>query len=135
MYDGDARSCGTKPRCSATTSTSSVRAKSAISHISSNRAASLRRHEADGAHHRRNIGIALALEAAEHGRQPNAERRQPIHEPPGDFRRPSSFVRGMKLDRRHTQFMRHVEIHAQAGVETGKHTEGPFVGHRKVASG
>ena len=97
-----------------------------LAHLVEPRGPRRRRHQADRAHHRRNIGVAFAFESAEHGRQPNAERREPIQEPAGDFGRPSPLVRRMQLDRRHAQFMRHVEIHAQAGVDTGEHTQRPF---------
>ena len=44
-----------------------------------------------------------------------------------------AFVRGVELDRGNAQFAGHFQPHAQAGVDAGKHAQGPFF-HRSCSS-
>ena len=84
-------------------------------HLAGPRGAGRRRHQADGARDGGNVGVALAVEAAEDGRDANAQSRRAGREIACALSGVRVALCGrVQLDRRHAQLVGHFKLHAQA---------------------
>jgi hypothetical protein len=91
-----------------------------------------RRHQSDRAADSRDVRVAFAFEPAEHRGQRDSQIAQPLQEPFRVFGGPRLSRRRVQLDGGHAQFVSHFELHAQTGVDAGKHTQRPFFHDRPL---
>src|SRR4051812_26086730 len=82
---------------------------------------SLARHQADGALHRRNIGIAFAFKAGEDTGDLDTEVGQSLVELGRALRRARISMRRVKMDGMHAQIARDFQLHSEPCINTGEY--------------